>query len=641
MKFYYAIILALAVSFSSYSQFSSRTREASKNTTQKKSVSNLKSTTSFIYYEDFQSQVMSSEMTIINDDDSPLPPAEAPNFTSAWIVGDEPSIDPDDYFALSTSYEATGTASDWMITPMISITTGAWLEWESMIMFGWGNSQEYEILVATSIAGSTPAPSDFTDPAIFSIIEEDDFFGIESVNLEEAGYSNTDIWVAFRNISAGSMDVYEIDILMIDDIKVHTPTPIDAEIISINTPHINNLSLDIDGTVKNAGTEIITSFDVSYNINDGTESAVFAVSGLNLGINETYDFTHDASYTFSETGDYTIEVNISNVNTSGETITTNNTLEKTIIIGQDNTLNKTILFEYLGSNDQPIGGGLMDIYATGQSTIKSEIIDNASNYSKSTLISYELDPDPYAIQECIDRKEYYTSTSNPDNFTNGNNADGYNDMYMNIDNLFEQPAFFNIRPLYTLEGNILTVWVIIDPLATINAKCHIAVVEQTTTGNLGACAATEYYHVLMKMLPDANGTEVNLQDGINSYYSLTYDLSSTNIEDINDIKVIAFLQDEETKYVYQSAYATVGVGIDNKSISNLNIYPNPCNGILNIENSKNSTISIYNIIGEEIHKTNNSSENTTIDMSNFPNGNYIIKVADNNNVVTKTINVTK
>lgn len=639
MKFYYVTILFLAISFSSYSQFKSRTREASKNTIQKESVSNLKSINSFIYYEDFQSQEMPLGMTVINDDNSPLPPADAPNFTSAWIVGDEPSIDPDDYFALSTSFEATGTASDWMITPMISITTGAWLEWESMIMFGWGNSQEYEILVTTSISGDTPTESDFTDPAIFSAAETDDFFGIESINLEDAGYSNTDLWIAFRNISAGSMDVYEIDILIIDDIKVHAPSSIDAELLSINTPHINDLLLDIDGTIKNVGTEIISSFDVSYNINNGTESSVLTVSGLNLEMNDTYDFTHDAPYSFSETGNYTIEVNISNVNSGGEINIANNALEETIIIGQNNSLNKTLLLEYIGSNDQPIGGGLMDIYATGQSSLYSDIIDNPSTYSKSTLISYELEPDPYETQDCISRENYYNYSSMPTNITNGKQAGGFYEI--NVDSLYNTPAFFDITPLYTLEGNILTVWVNIDPFASVNARCHIAVVEQTTTGNVGVCEATQYYHVLMKMLPDANGTEVNLQDGINSYYSLTYDLSSTNIEDIDDIKVIAFLQDEASKYVYQSAYATIGTGVNNKVNPNINIFPNPCNDILNIEHSRDSRISIYNMIGEEVYKTSTLMKNTSINISNIPNGCYIVKVSDNKGTSTKKINVIK
>jgi len=75
-----------------------------------------------------------------------------------------------------------------------------------------------------------------------------------------------------------------------------------------------------------------------------------------------------------------------------------------------------------------------------------------------------------------------------------------------------------------------------------------------------------------------------------------------------------------------------GTGIDNNTInSNINIYPNPTNGIVNIDLSKiqsGSKIQIYSIVGKKVYEeiTNKASGVKSIDLSEQENGVYLVSV---------------
>lgn len=78
----------------------------------------------------------------------------------------------------------------------------------------------------------------------------------------------------------------------------------------------------------------------------------------------------------------------------------------------------------------------------------------------------------------------------------------------------------------------------------------------------------------------------------------------------------------------------------------IELYPNPNNGnfTLNFKNSniKNSTISIFNVLGENVKTIILTNMNTTqINISEFGIGAYYIKVTAENNTITKKVFVTK
>ena len=88
-----------------------------------------------------------------------------------------------------------------------------------------------------------------------------------------------------------------------------------------------------------------------------------------------------------------------------------------------------------------------------------------------------------------------------------------------------------------------------------NIKAYIAVNEKTTTGNVGNNDETEFHHVMMKMLGDANGNVINTKAGNYQRLQFSYDMSTTFMEDINDLEVALWLQNDVTKEIYNSHFA--------------------------------------------------------------------------------------
>ena len=66
----------------------------------------------------------------------------------------------------------------------------------------------------------------------------------------------------------------------------------------------------------------------------------------------------------------------------------------------------------------------------------------------------------------------------------------------------------------------------------------------------------------------------------------------------------------------------------------ITLYPNPTNGILNINGLNNSSaFTIYNLLGQTVKK--GKIENNTINVETLEQGHYIIEIQSNDQIVTK------
>jgi len=73
-----------------------------------------------------------------------------------------------------------------------------------------------------------------------------------------------------------------------------------------------------------------------------------------------------------------------------------------------------------------------------------------------------------------------------------------------------------------------------------------------------------------------------------------------------------------------------------------NIYPNPSStGLFTVEGVENARIMVYNVIGEVVYTEANAAAITTIDLSSYNAGNYIVKVISNHEVSIQKIVITK
>jgi len=179
---------------------------------------------------------------------------------------------------------------------------------------------------------------------------------------------------------------------------------------------------------------------------------------------------------------------------------------------------------------------------------------------------------------------------------------------------------------------------------------------------------TEFTYVMKKMIPNANGTSIGSLtagtavnfDGHHEFKG-SFRLPSSaqdpidhsiehSVEEFSDLNVVVWVQNTSTKEVFQSAWATNNVGINNQASKNgiIELFPNPANSQAyvrySIEDNQNVNIKIYNILGEVVYSENKGYENSgyhtsVLDVNNFSEGLYILKLTIGNNVFTKKLNI--
>jgi len=142
------------------------------------------------------------------------------------------------------------------------------------------------------------------------------------------------------------------------------------------------------------------------------------------------------------------------------------------------------------------------------------------------------------------------------------------------------------------------------------------------------------------------GDEGKCLTGLNGKLYLTGNTFSTNFPTQTYTYPGAYNQTDlspthEDVFITLIPYTYIG-GVDElKILENLYIYPNPNNGIFTINSTNNSettnSIEIYNTLGNKIYQSVFETNTKSINISNYPQGIYIVKVYSGNNVFVEKV----
>jgi len=542
--------------------------------------------------------------------------------------------------------------NEWMITPLITVPTTSTdfikLNWswtaEYFTYFVGNSSYDPDLKVKISIdSGATwqmiwveddstmVANSGITD---WPWIDEKDY----TSELDITQYAGNNIKIAYQLKGQYPMLYFQIG-----DVKVIQQSPLDLELSKLKTkPYYLPGDVDIIGRIKNVGVQPINSFDVTYNINGGAESIVYSVTGLNLLNEEEYVFTHDTPYNFTADGTYVINVTISNVNGGGETIISNNTLSKNVIIDHTFIPLRTLFEEFTGSTCSACV-----IVATN--TLNGFFANQVSP-EDYTLIKYQMNfpgaGDPYYTAGCGVRASLYGVYGIPHFVMDGTHVPHASVMTQGEDVLYE---YYEDNKIYNAAMKIDATHILNqttkDIVVTVKinskesfagVKLFVAIVEKMTTGNVGSNGETEFYQVFMKMLPNANGKVISVTENQEATFVISGNLNGTFIEEMSDLEVVVFVQKTD-KTILQSTIAGLPASINDIDSKMISIFPNPINDVVTIENAKNSNIIILDLQARTLINKNITSNSQQIDVSSLSRGIYLIQITHNKSVITKKV----
>jgi|WetSurMetagenome_2_1015567.scaffolds.fasta_scaffold00006_23 hypothetical protein len=207
--------------------------------------------------------------------------------------------------------------------------------------------------------------------------------------------------------------------------------------------------------------------------------------------------------------------------------------------------------------------------------------------------------------------------------------------------LINAPFDINLKAVAT-EG-VLTVDAVVKARSDRSVKnltLFIAVVEKENNDATAANGDNSFRNVFRKMIPDAGGKDLK-KVWLNGDSVVIPDQSwmIENIKDNSKIEVIAFLQNNVTREVYQAASVPnidIGTGINDTPVAgklHFALYPNPAVNKLTINFGKpltgNTDIRIYDLQGSIVSEFKTGTDRTffTIDDLNLNQGIYLIRIS--------------
>ena len=278
-----------------------------------------------IFSEDFNGPTLPFGWSLI-DNDGFVPAAAVAYVTSAWVVRTD-SATLDSMMVSTSWYTPAGTSDDWLITPSILLTTNNTLNWQGRTPDA-AYPDGYEVRISTT----TPTVAGFLANApLMTVAAEAQVWTDHSVNLDAAGYSSTNAYIAFRNTSTDQF------LLFIDNVTIEELSGPDAELTSITIPTEyvqiplpQVVAMPLEGVVTNIGVGTLTAVTVTVNI-DQNGTPITTMSGSTPTLAAAASATINAgTYAIPDTGFWTFEYIVSVTEADGNT--TNDSLFYSVII---------------------------------------------------------------------------------------------------------------------------------------------------------------------------------------------------------------------------------------------------------------------------------------------------------------------
>ena len=344
-------------------------------------------------------------------------------------------------------------------------------------------------------------------------------------------------------------NMYNLDYWYLDNVLLFDPLTKDAGLFSLAaTSSYFADPVEVKGMIMNVGTTTIDNAEIHWKLDNGPDHTS-TFTALGLATQQTYDFTC-TDLMGAAIGTHELAVWIKYINGSADDNQNNDTLRKQVYRVCHVVPRKPLYEEFTSSTCGPCAQ-----FNTGF------VPWCLSHDSLITLVKYQMNwpgaGDPYYTAEGGVRRGYYGVGFVPDLYVNGEEiATDMTAVQTAYDLAIQKIGMMQIAATHTFTGHVINVSATVLPFTNFtNCRIYIVVMEKVTHNNASTNGETSFHHVMMKMVPDAEGTSVNFTDRVPFTVTDTVDLSGTHVEEWTDLIVGVFVQDYPSREVYQSGYS--------------------------------------------------------------------------------------
>lgn len=357
----------------------------------------------------------------------------------------------------------------------------------------------------------------------------------------------------------------------------------------------------ISAKVKNVGNEVFNSLTCWYSIN--TDTVEVKELELSLAQGEELIINYPVPVFFSEEQNFTLSFGVNNVNGTLDKNTDNNTVSKQIQI--NNGFEFIPMIEvFTSSTCAPCAGAA--------TYLKNLFNNNIGNYSVlKHQMSFPHPGDPYNKPIYTEpRYDYYGGNFGiPRVVVNGESYENYKSLDQNYFNSVKnQTADMGIAISgYSFNDSVsttVTLFSVNDIPEDNNYVVQAYIFENKTTKNTGNNGQTEFYNVMMRALPSSEGTDLgSMKSFEKKEFIFNESMRNTFVEEMDDLYVVVFIQNNSTKEIVQSKMAkliegpqvTISINSETDFEVSDNITIQSHQALRNIDNSE--IVIFDNIIG--------------------------------------------
>ena len=451
----------------------------------------------------------------------------------------------DDLWPGIQTYDASAGNDDYFITSCINITAGTYIL-SVDVMAGYGSYYTEDFSI---VYGTAPTAEALTNV----IYNATAYAGEETLVQEFTVAADGTYYVAFRVTSASGAQ------FLINNLSIITPpTTPEIQLTSISiangATYVAGNNITLAGVVKNNGIDL-TSYKVAYTVDGGTP-VEYAVSGINVALGATHNFTHETPIVL-EAGNHAIAVTVSEPNGVADGDASDNTITVNVTVIDCDAISEL-------PYTQDFENGLTACWGT--------ISNNTANASGTY---------GFGIYDMEGNKVF--------RFSSYSSADDYNQYLITPEIAITAAATlsFDYAARYDDEPESFRVMV------------------STTDNNIASFSAI--------------GETVNTETDQFTPFSVTIPANTKYIA-INYFS-------EYSYYLYIDNLALNTLSSAEENIAEtIAVYPNPTSSIVTIANAEGKDIIVVNSLGQVVASIENAAANQTIDVANFANGTYFVKV---------------
>jgi len=320
--------------------------------------------------------------------------------------------------------------------------------------------------------------------------------------------------------------------------------------------------LPVSFSLYNFGSETVTSINATYEIGDLVIEETIPTN-IPMFQKATVSFEN---MTKLMPGDYLLNVTVTKVNGNDDVNPSNNSLSKSINVALGSAHRTPCIEQNTSSTSIPCTYVNPDMLVFEQ--------NNAGRYTYIKYHQWYPTPgDPYFTEEVHTRFSFYNSDGAPQFY-----MDGIDRRYNGITQaMFEEacnvPAFADIKGSFNVVDKTINVKVDVTTYIELPKKTVLQIVvnEKVTHNNTGTNGETSFPHVMMKFLDDVQGTLLGIGVGESATFEFSYDMSSTFVEEFDDLEVVAFVQNNYSQSIYNSCYLYEYTNDFPYSVENLNV----------------------------------------------------------------------